>query len=381
VILLWSTLAWSVPGDCTPDDTLDCASDITGQVLVTDGNDVSGSFSCGVPNGVAPQDGPDHVYAFVCPVTGTLAFDWGGLDCDLDVFVVTDTCDPDGPGCLVGANDGGTTGAQLQFTCIEGETYFLVVEAWGYTVGAAVMGACNPNGLFGHYAVRVDTAASTACAEICDDGLDNDANNLWDCDDPACALDLACQGVEICGNGLDDDVDGLVDCDDDDCEDHDGAGTPDACDLCPGEDDTADQDGDGAPDACDRCPGFDDTLDADDDTLPDTCDNCPNDANSGQIDTDLDTVGDACDLCQGADDLLDTDGDTFADACDNCPNDDNAGQEDSDDDGIGDTCDQCPGFSDHRDDDGDGIPEDCDNCPGLPNITQTDEDLDGIGYN
>ena len=149
MILLWVATAWAFPGNCTADGVLDCASDIAGQVLITDVDDVSGSFSCGVPNGPAAQNGPDLVYEFVCPVTGDLVFDWGGLDCDLDVFVITDTCDPDGLGCRVGANDSGTTGARLQFSCIQGDTYFLIVEAWGYTVGAGVMGACNPNGQFG----------------------------------------------------------------------------------------------------------------------------------------------------------------------------------------------------------------------------------------
>jgi len=360
---------------------MDCSSDISGQVLATDGNDVTGSFSCGVPNGVAPQDGPDHVYTFVCPATGDVVFDWGGLDCDLDVFVVDDTCDPDGPGCLVGANDSGTTGATLQFTCIGGNTYYLLVEAWGYTVGAGVMGACNPNGLFGHYSVRVDTVASTACVEVCGDGLDNDVNHLWDCDDPACAADPTCDGVEICTNGVDDDGDGDVDCDDADCEDHDGDGTPDGCDLCPGHDDTLDADADGTPDDCDRCPGFDDATDTDADGVPEDCDNCPLDTNSGQLDTDQDTVGDACDQCPGGDDLLDSDGDLAPDTCDNCPDEANEDQLDSDADNHGDLCDQCEGFSDNRDDDGDGIPEDCDNCPGLANISQIDEDQDGIGDN
>jgi len=381
MIALLAAAALAAPGNCAPDGAIDCGTNIAAQVLPTDINDVAGTFSCGVPNGIAPQDGPDHVYEFICPVTGDVVFDWGGLDCDLDVFVVTESCDPDGPGCLVGANDAGTTPARLQFTCIQGDTYYFLVEAWGYTAPVGVMGACNPNGMFGHYSLRVDAPASTACAEVCDDGLDNDANNLWDCDDPACVADPSCVGVEICNNGVDDDSDGDVDCDDDDCEDHDGDGTPDACDLCPGFDDALDADGDTTPDDCDRCPGFDDGLDFDLDLVPDDCDNCPDDGNPGQVDIDQDTVGDACDQCPGADDLLDTDLDLIADTCDNCPDDVNEDQADDDGDNFGDLCDMCPGFNDARDDDNDDVPDDCDNCRGLANETQIDEDGDGIGDN
>ncbi len=381
MIALVAAAAWALPGNCSPDGTFDCSSDISSQLLAADPDDVSGNFSCGVPNGASAQPGPDHVYEFTCPVTGDLVIDWGGLDCDLDIYIIDDTCDPDGLGCIAGANDAGTTPARLQFACIQGNTYYIVVEAWGYTVGVGVQGACNPNGQFGFYTVRADAAASTACAELCDDGLDNDSNNLWDCDDPSCAADVACIGVEICNNGIDDDSDGDIDCDDDDCEDHDLDGVPDGCDQCPGSDDALDADGDAAPDDCDRCPGFDDRLDTDSDGVPEDCDNCPDDANPGQSDSDVDTVGDPCDQCPGADDLFDSDADLLADACDNCPSDPNEDQTDTDGDSVGDLCDVCEGYNDARDADGDGVPEDCDNCPGLANVTQVDDDQDGIGDN
>jgi uncharacterized repeat protein (TIGR01451 family) len=54
------------------------------------------------------------------------------------------------------------------------------------------------------------------CPEVCDDGWDNDGDSYVDCADTDCP---PCP--ELCDDGLDNDRDGLVDCDDPDC----------ACDL------------------------------------------------------------------------------------------------------------------------------------------------------
>ncbi|MBU1446542.1 S-layer homology domain-containing protein, partial [Patescibacteria group bacterium] len=61
--------------------------------------------------------------------------------------------------------------------------------------------------------------------ENCTNGIDDNGNNLADCDDPACANTSYCDEEvveleEICTNGQDDDGDTYVDCDDWDCNDH-----------------------------------------------------------------------------------------------------------------------------------------------------------------
>lgn len=48
--------------------------------------------------------------------------------------------------------------------------------------------------------------------EVCANGIDDDANGLVDCQDPACP---PCE--ENGNNQTDDDFDNLIDCDDDDC--------------------------------------------------------------------------------------------------------------------------------------------------------------------
>ncbi len=67
-------------------------------------------------------------------------------------------------------------------------------------------------------AALIGRADAEAPFEDCDDGIDNDADGLIDCDDPDCFADPDCQGeTEDCTDGIDNDGDGLIDCDDPDC--------------------------------------------------------------------------------------------------------------------------------------------------------------------
>ena len=56
----------------------------------------------------------------------------------------------------------------------------------------------------------------SAAAEICDNSVDDDGDNLADCDDSNCDAHPACGGGtgENCNNGVDDDGDSLTDCQD-----------------------------------------------------------------------------------------------------------------------------------------------------------------------
>jgi hypothetical protein len=65
-----------------------------------------------------------------------------------------------------------------------------------------------------------DSHCSKPGQEICNNGIDDDGNGLIDCADPACVNSLACRpgmGMEICNNGIDDNGDKLVDCADPMC--------------------------------------------------------------------------------------------------------------------------------------------------------------------
>jgi hypothetical protein len=76
--------------------------------------------------------------------------------------------------------------------------------------------------------------------EICDDGIDNDYDDLADCEDPFC------DGLELCvgcDDGYDNDGDGVSDCSDASC-----AGAEACVGGC---DDGSDDDGDGLTDCAD----------------------------------------------------------------------------------------------------------------------------------
>jgi hypothetical protein len=64
--------------------------------------------------------------------------------------------------------------------------------------------------------VYLGGAGTILSAEVCDDGMDNDRDDLTDCLDPDCDGANNCF-ENICLNGVDEDDDGLVDCDDPDC--------------------------------------------------------------------------------------------------------------------------------------------------------------------
>ncbi len=67
----------------------------------------------------------------------------------------------------------------------------------------------------GWYVDNLNVAEVTA-PEICNDGIDNDANGLTDCADPTCFADASCT-VEICNDGIDNNHNDLIDCADPAC--------------------------------------------------------------------------------------------------------------------------------------------------------------------
>ena len=100
-------------------------------------------------------------------------------------------------------------------------------------------------GLSGCPSQAVNLYAGPPMTEICDDGRDNDNDNLTDCSDQDCLQHISCvaaptiaapmptpdppvppvqqpPGVEICTDGLDNDQDGQTDCADQDCDSDSG---------------------------------------------------------------------------------------------------------------------------------------------------------------
>ncbi|MFT4626908.1 MAG: hypothetical protein ACI8PZ_005589, partial [Myxococcota bacterium] len=340
MLALAACLAFPASAACPPDEPLlerlTCSDSIRGELdpgarfgVTLDPADIESTlgavgdeYACGLPYAPLVQRGPEDVYAFECQNYGLVRLRVTGLECDLDIYILDDTCSPDF-GCVQGSTDAFAVNDEVDFYCIEGDVYYIVIEGFGFTPGAE--DSCNgfrpPV-----YQLEFDLSAGAGCAEDCDDGLDNDFDRAFDCDDADCLGDPACG--EICDDGRDNDLDGGIDCRDGDCFDE-----PYCCD----------DDNDGFVDV--ECGGTDcddgafHSVDADGDLWPNACDNCTFVYNEDQDDADLDGVGDACERCPGWPDELDADGD-----------------------GVPDGCDVCPGADDRHDLDGDGTPDACDDC-------------------
>jgi hypothetical protein len=157
-------------------------------------------------------------------------------------------------------------------------------------------------GLLGLLALLVALAA--ACSDVsisqrpeaegdepgeCSDDADNDADGLFDCDDPDCAGAAACAP------------------DDDDTAPDDDDSAVDDDDTAPDDDDTAPDDDDSAADDDDDSAADDDDSAADDDDAVDDDDTAPDDDDSAAADDD-DTVPDDDDAADDDDTALPPDG-------------------------------------------------------------------------
>ncbi len=134
-----------------------------------------------------------------------------------------------GEGGASGSGEGGATGTALGGGSGSGEG------------GASVEGGSTGSGLGGFGGEG--TLYGIPFELNCDDGIDNDFDDLIDCDDSDCIGTLGCGAdyaipIERCDDEVDNDGDEAVDCDDSDCAD-DAACTitlnlePEALELCP----------------------------------------------------------------------------------------------------------------------------------------------------
>ena len=112
--------------DC---DDPDCATDLGGAT----GDDVVNGqllgFAGHYTQGTCGGTGPEHVYAWTAPSSGTFVFDTGGEDDTASdvVLYLRASCIADELGC---ATDGGTDDRpRLEVDVTEGQTYFLIVDS------------------------------------------------------------------------------------------------------------------------------------------------------------------------------------------------------------------------------------------------------------
>ena len=217
------------PSGETIQAALTCSSNYYGVVDHTEDSHLGGTcsdnntecYSCGEPYANEPQIAPEAVYTFFCQNSGNVVMEIQDLPCDLDIYVLDDTCDPYN-GCVQGSTEPYDVNDMVQFECVQGELYYIVVEAYGtdHFQTQTVSDPCTDDGTTSgvlyspNYTLTFDVSASTGCAEDCDDGLDNDIDGQVDCDDDDCWSEALC--CDLDGDGV-----FSEDCLGSDCDDSD----------------------------------------------------------------------------------------------------------------------------------------------------------------
>ena len=331
LLALLTTAFATCPADVVLQGDLTCSSDISDSIDHNDSSYLGGEcedescYTCGTPYSDEDQHAPEAVYSFHCQQSGSVALRITDLPCDLDMYVLGDTCDPY-TDCLYGSTASYNVDDAVDFECTAGDTYYIVIEAYGTDHFDVVSDPCTDDStvegtLYSpSYTLSFDVSASTGCAEDCDDNEDNDLDGLKDCDDSDCFSEPLCCDQD--GDGSFD-----VDCGGDDCDDADKTTNPDAEEVIDGRDndcdgvtdegtDAYDDDNDGFTEQDGDCDDSDPTVHPGAEEIPDDgidqdCDGedatdtslsdsgTPSDSEGGVISGDDDGKQDTCSCAAG----------------------------------------------------------------------------------
>ncbi len=371
-MIFW-TLLQAVWANCPSEEiiqgNLTCSSTFYGVVDASEDSHLGGEcadggcYTCGEPWENQAQIAPEAVYTFHCQNSGTVLMEITDLPCDLDIYILDDTCSPNN-GCVDGSTQSFNVSDAVEFECTAGNTYYVVVEAYGTNHLDIASGPCTDDGtstgnvISPTYTLSFDVSQSTGCAEDCDNGLDDDLDGISDCDDDDCWTEPLCCDLDGDGNFA-------LDCLGTDCDDSD----PTSFVGAPEDGGTGTGNGDGIDNDCD---GIIDegTLDYDDDgdgltEVQGDCDDSNplvNPNNSEVLGNGLD---DDCDGFTDSNTLdFDDDGDGLSEADGDC-DDDNASVSTSATEIVGNGIDDdCDGVIDEDDSVTEDTPESIDGVDG-----------------
>ncbi|MFH2008396.1 MAG: PPC domain-containing protein [bacterium] len=190
--------------------TLTCGASLTGEA-----NDQTGSTDqiegaeCVDPETGNPgayfanEWGPEYAYSLTVTQPQEVTVTVSNYTGDLDVYIIKQFiggCDPNN-GCFAWGGEMAGVDEVISFTAYPNMTYYVVVDGYEGNVST----------------YDISVACSSSGYEDCGNGIDDDGDNLVDCDDPECWGVGACSTEVDCGNGIDDDLDGGTDCADLDC--------------------------------------------------------------------------------------------------------------------------------------------------------------------
>jgi hypothetical protein len=128
-----------------------------------------------------------------------------GYSGDLDLRVIRriqGRCDAR-LGCLDQSINAPGQDETICFSAFPGIRYYLLVDGYQGTIST--------------FDLRI-TCSEAYWGEICDNGLDDDGDQLVDCADPECHGAPGCTTESLCDDHEDNDLDGLADCLDPDCQ-------------------------------------------------------------------------------------------------------------------------------------------------------------------